>query len=174
MAAEERFSNIRAWPLSYLHLVIAIAGALAAANDKKGDAARASSSISFPVSVSFDTQSAAMEQRRSQFLFQLPNFSRLERHARRFNELAIAFSLRCSKLLRPAASQTSTPPLAEPRAGEASHIDEAVANCDGDGIGPVDGADFANGRMNVRVDRSFGDVEDFSDFPGRLTAGHPL
>jgi len=112
MAAEERLSNIRGWPLSYLQLVIAIAGALAAANDKKGDAARASSSISFPVSVSFDTQSAAMEQRRSQSLFQLPNFSRLERDARRFNELAIAFSLRCSKLLRPPASQTSTPPLA--------------------------------------------------------------
>jgi len=61
MSTEKRLSNIRAWPLSYLQRLIAIAGAVAAANNKKGDAARAASSISFPVSVSFDTPSAAME-----------------------------------------------------------------------------------------------------------------
>jgi hypothetical protein len=108
MAAEERLSNTRVWPLSYFQRIIAIAGAVAAANNKKGDAARASSSIGFPVSVS-----ATPRVRR--WNGGVPSsFSnrRICRHARRFNELPIAFSLRCSKLVRPPASETSTPPLA--------------------------------------------------------------
>ena len=48
----------------------------------------------------------------------------------------------------------------------ASDVDDTVAQGDGDGVSPVGRAEFSHGRLDVLVDGSLGDAENFADLPG--------
>jgi hypothetical protein len=56
----------------------------------------------------------------------------------------------------------------------ASQLNDAITNCHGDRMNSVRGAHLADGGLNVLMNRSLLDLEDFADFPRRLTARYPL
>jgi hypothetical protein len=54
----------------------------------------------------------------------------------------------------------------------ASDVDDTVAQGDGDGVSPVGRAEFSHGGLDVLVDGSLGDTENFADLPGGLALRH--
>src|SRR5216684_2303542 len=52
-------------------------------------------------------------------------------------------------------------------------LDNAPEQGDGDRLGPVRCTELADGGLDVLVDRSLGDMENFPDLPGRLASRRP-